>query len=131
LRENRLIAMSTVLVVDDDVGVRRLTGLVLSLDGNDVCTASDGLEALEVLSHEPVDLVILDLEMPRMDGRQTIQEARREGYQGPVLILSAFGADRAAEELLAEDAVEKPFDPDELMSHVHMLLESHGSRRSE
>ena len=126
-----MIAMATVLVVDDDAGIRQLTSLALSLEGNNVCTASDGLEALEVLSHEPVDLVILDLEMPRMDGRQTIQEARREGYTGPVLILCAFEAGRAAEELLAEDAVQKPFDPNELLSHVYKLLESPGTRRSE
>jgi two-component system response regulator MprA len=77
-----MIAMATVLVVDDDAGIRQLIRLALSLEGNNVCTASDGLEALEVLSHEPVDLMVLDLEMPRMDGRQTIREARREGYRG-------------------------------------------------
>jgi CheY-like chemotaxis protein len=115
--------MSTVLVADDDPGVRQLTSLVLSLDGNSVCTASDGLEALEILTHESVDLVILDLQMPRMDGREAIQEARRVGYLGPVLILSAFGAKAAAEELYADDAVEKPFDPDDLLSHVHRLLQ--------
>lgn len=115
-------AMSTVLVVDDDAGIRHLASLVLGLDGNTVCTAGDGMEALELLCHERVDLIIMDLKMPNMDGRETIREARREGYEGPVIVLSAFGAVAAADELLADDAVAKPFDPDELLSHVHKVL---------
>ena len=120
--------MSTVLIVDDDAGIRQLASLILSLEGNNVCTASDGLEALEVLSHEPVDLLVLDLQMPRMDGRMTLQEARRIGYKGPVLILAASGAGEAAEDLSADGALEKPFDPDQLLLHAHRLLDSPRTR---
>ena len=114
--------MSNVLVVDDDVGIRMVVTLTLRLEGADVCEASDGLEALEILSQEQVDLVILDLEMPRMDGRRTFWEARREGYEGPVMILSGYGAKVAAKALNADDALDKPFDPEELVSHVRRLL---------
>ena len=114
--------MSNVLVVDDDVGIRMVVTLTLRLEGAEVCEASDGLEALEILSQEQVDLVILDLEMPRMDGRRTFWEARREGYEGPVMILSGYGAKVAAKALNADDALDKPFDPEELVSHVRRLL---------
>ena len=116
------VGMSNVLVVDDDVGIRKVVTLTLRLEGAEVCEASDGLEALEILSQEQVDLVILDLEMPRMDGRETFLEARREGYEGPVMILSGYGARVAAEALSADDALDKPFDPEELVSHVRRLL---------
>ena len=95
---------------------------MLRLEGAQVCQASDGLEALEILSQEQVDLVILDLEMPGMDGHTTFLEARREGYEGPVMILSGNGAGAAAKALSADDALEKPFDPEELVSHVDRLL---------
>ena len=88
--------MATVLVVDDDAGVRAVADLVLTLTGNEVCDAANGLEALAVLSKRPVDLLVLDLEMPEMDGWTTFQEARREGYEGPILILSAHDAAKAA-----------------------------------
>ena len=114
--------MATVLIVDDDAGVRAVAELAISLTGNDVRNASDGLEALEVLAHTPVDLMVLDLEMPRMDGWTTYQEARREGYDGPVLILSAHGAARAAHELGADGFVAKPFDPDNLEAEAIKLL---------
>jgi CheY-like chemotaxis protein len=122
--------MSTVLVVDDDPGIRTLARLTLSLDGYSVPTASGGPEALEVLTREHIDLMVLDLRMPGMDGAETLQEARREGYDGPVLILSAFGAKPAAEQLLADDAIDKPFDPGELSGHVHRLLEVNARPRS-
>ena len=115
--------MTTVLVVDDDPGIRSLARLTLSLDGYSVPTASGGHEAIEILTQQQVDLIVLDLRMPDMDGQETLQEARREGYNGPVLILSAFGAKPAAEQLLADDAVDKPFDPNELTAHVRRLLE--------
>ena len=114
--------MPTVLIVDDDVGVRKLARLVMTMEGKDVCEASDGAEALEVLSHEAIDLMVLDLEMPRLDGKTTFREARRVGFEGPVLILSAFGARTAAREIHADDALDKPFEPDELVSHVNNLL---------
>jgi DNA-binding response OmpR family regulator len=114
--------MATVLVVDDDVGIRLVAGLVVTLTGNEVFDASDGLEALEVLSQEHVDLMILDLQLPRMDGWTTLREARREGYDGPVLILSGNGAAKAARELGADDFVSKPFEPEELEAKALKLL---------
>jgi DNA-binding response OmpR family regulator len=114
--------VTSILIVDDDPGVRHITGLVLSLEGHEVFVAPDGLEALDVLAHESIDLIVLDLEMPRMDGWTALEEARREGYDGRVIVLSAFGAKAAANQLHADDAVSKPFDPLDLASRVDCLV---------
>ncbi|MND05640.1 DNA-binding transcriptional regulator QseB [compost metagenome] len=61
--------------------------------------------------------------MPRMDGRAFFREIRARGNQTPVLILSAYGATAARDELRAEAALRKPFDPDALVEEVRKLLE--------
>ena len=114
--------MASVLVVDDDSGVRQIARVALSLEGYEVALASDGLEALDVLSHESIDVIVLDLDLPGMDGPTALEEARREGYDGRVIILSAFGASAAAKELQADAAVAKPFDPFDLVSRIDALV---------
>jgi CheY-like chemotaxis protein len=114
--------MATVLLVDDDVGVRKITATVLALSGHDVCDAADGMEALAILAERQIDLMVLDLAMPVMDGWETYREARREGYLGPIVILSAYGAHAAGRELGAEGALSKPFDPDDLESLCLSIL---------
>ena len=118
--------MSQVLIVDDDPGLRRIAKTALSLDGNKVLLASDGLEALEILSREPVNLMIVDLVMPLMpgmDGRSTVKEARREGYTGPVLIVSEYEAGTAVNDLRADAMLGKPFEILDFLSCVHDLLD--------
>jgi DNA-binding response OmpR family regulator len=112
----------TVLIVDDDRNLTRLVTTVLGLAGFEVLTAGDGEAALGVLADRNVDLVILDLLMPRMDGRTFYKEFRARGNSTPVLIASAFGARAAQHELGAEGAVEKPFDPDALLDAIDSVL---------
>jgi DNA-binding response OmpR family regulator len=91
-------------------------------EGYEVETAGDGIEALEQLEDADFALVILDLEMPRMDGRTLFRELRARGFDQPVIIVSAFGAAQARRELGADSAVSKPFDPDRLVTEVRELL---------
>ena len=114
--------MSTVLLIYDDWGVRTLVTLALGIEGTTVWSASDGREALKILTHERVDLVILDLETIGLDGTLMFQEARREGFEGPILALSAFGTELAALELAAEVTLSKPLDLDELIVTTRNLL---------
>jgi DNA-binding response OmpR family regulator len=111
-----------VLIVDDDRNLTRLLTTVLQLGGYGVLTAPDGEAALQLLGSESVDLIVLDLLMPRMDGRSFYRELRSRGDATPVLIASAFGARAAQQELGAEGAVEKPFDPEALLDVVTGLL---------
>lgn len=99
-----------------------MVSLSLITDGFNVSTAGDGVEGLERLASEMFDVIVLDLQMPRMDGRTFFKEMRSRGYETPVVILSAYGADVARNELKANGAVSKPFDPDDLSAVVRRLV---------
>ena len=75
-----------ILVLDDDLTLLRVIRLSLSLEGFAVSTASDGIEGLEHIDDAPFDLVVLDLQMPRMDGRTFFRELRQRGHEVPVLM---------------------------------------------
>jgi DNA-binding response OmpR family regulator len=119
--------MAKVLVVDDDPNVLRLLSVILRYEGFGVDTAEDGLRALDLVTQEAPDLIILDLNMPVMDGREFYGAVRRCGYSGPVMINSAYGATAARIELGAEAAMDKPFDPDDLVALVRTMVEPGGS----
>jgi DNA-binding response OmpR family regulator len=113
--------VSKVLVLDDDNALQRLLRLTLTSEGFEVITASNGLEGLEKVDREPPDVILLDLEMPVMDGRTFFRELRKQGNNTPVLILSAYGARDAQRELHADGSLEKPFDADVLMNELKQL----------
>jgi DNA-binding response OmpR family regulator len=113
--------VSKVLVLDDDNALLRLLRLTLTSEGFEVITASNGLEGLEKVDQEPPDVILLDLEMPVMDGRTFFRELRKQGNNTPVLILSAYGAREAQRELHADGSLEKPFDADVLMNELKQL----------
>ena len=110
-----------VLVVDDEQKIRDLIGQYLSVEGYDVDYAKDGIEALTKVSKGDVDLCILDVMMPFMDGITCLKEMRTRGYNAPVIILSAKGEEYdkiTGFEAGSDDYVVKPFSPKELMARV-------------
>lgn len=113
-----------VLIVDDDSVVRRLVALTLLDEGYEVHTASNGAEALDMAADVVPDVIVLDLEMPQVDGRACYRELRARGHQAPVLVLSAYGAHQARRELGAQGAMDKPFDPFELLRRLERLIPS-------
>lgn len=117
-------ASGRVLVVDDDPSILRMLRIVFMGDGYDVTTATNGVEALDAVQKDAPGVIVLDLEMPLMDGREFFRELRSRGHEMPVLILSAYGAERARGELKAEAFVSKPFEPDYLVQEVQKLLET-------
>ena len=122
---NRLAAL--VLVVDDYTDLRQLTATVLTLNGYDVIEAVDGQDAIASLRQHAPDLVVLDLNMPVMDGWQFLAEQQRlpGGHLPTIPVLLLTGTDGAAEEaskLKAVGLVKKPFDPDELVRAVQKAL---------
>jgi DNA-binding response OmpR family regulator len=116
-------ATYSVLIIDDDRNLTLFLTTVLALDGHDVVTATDGFAALDLLKTREVDVIVLDLRMPHMDGRTFFRELRATGNATPVLIASAFGALDAQKELGAEGAVEKPFSPDALARAIQKVLQ--------
>jgi CheY-like chemotaxis protein len=116
-----------VLVVDDDTELRHLAASVLSSNGYRVVEARHGREALGRLVSETPDLVVLDLEMPVMDGWEFCAEQQRlpGGHLAtiPVLLLTgADGADGHAATLRAAGLLKKPFDPDRLLGAIRTAL---------
>jgi two-component system, OmpR family, response regulator MprA len=113
-----------VLIVDDEPRILSMMRRVLEADGYDVVMAGDGHSALDILRSEPIDLVILDVMMPGMDGFEVCRLARRESVV-PILLLTARDASTDKVTGLdcgADDYVVKPFETDELMARVRALL---------
>lgn len=112
------------LVVDDEKEIRDLIGIYLSNDGYSVIKAANGLEALNVLKNENVDLIILDIMMPIMDGLEACMKIR-EDKNMPIIMLSAKSEDMDKIMGLttgADDYVSKPFNPLELLARVKSQL---------
>jgi OmpR family response regulator RpaB len=113
-----------ILVVDDEVSIRRILETRLSTIGYSVVTASDGEEALLIYKKELPDLIILDIMMPKLDGYGVCQEIRKES-EVPIIMLTALGdvADRITGlELGADDYVVKPFSPKELEARIKAIF---------
>jgi DNA-binding response OmpR family regulator len=109
-----------VLIVDDDPNIRRLARFILVDAGFDVLLAEDGLKALEILEQERPEVIVLDLQMPVMDGRDFFHSLK-PGERPHILILSGDHADRARRELGADASLEKPFIPEDLVEKVAEL----------
>jgi len=116
--------VKTILVVDDQGGVRQLLREYLTEQGFRVLTATDGQDALHVARHEPPDLILLDIMMPRLDGYQFLREYRRE-HRTPVIIITAREEETDAVlglDLGADDYVVKPFRMRELVARIQAVL---------
>ena len=114
----------TVLVVDDESATRKFVGTNLKARGFTVYTARDGVEALRIFNTRPIELVILDLDIPPPDGFDVCAQIRAES-DVPIVILSASGRESTkvrALELGADDYVTKPFGVPELMARVGAAL---------
>jgi two-component system KDP operon response regulator KdpE len=113
-----------VLVVDDEPQILRVIRASLPLRGYEVITASSGEEALDQISKQVPDLIILDLVMPEMSGLDVCRRVR-EFSAVPIIVLSAKGSESdkvAALDLGADDYVTKPFGMDELLARVRAVL---------
>lgn len=117
--------MPTVLIVDDDPRLLKMLQRTLTYENLKVITATNGLEALAVVSAQTPDLIILDWMMPKMDGLAFMQKLRDGEDQTMILMLTARDAIENRVEGLesgADDYLVKPFAPAELVARVHAML---------
>jgi len=113
-----------ILVVDDDTDFREGLRAALEMKGYQVEEAGNGKEALEQIEKKPPLLVLLDLQMPVMNGRELLQKLRAapDTKDVPVVIISGFGFEWEAELMGAQGYVGKPFEPEELERTIAGLL---------
>jgi two-component system KDP operon response regulator KdpE len=117
-----------ILVVDDDPAILRLLSTNLKARGYEICTATDGEESLEAVQKDFVDLIILDLMMPKVDGVEVCRRIR-EWSDIPIIILSARGDENdkvKCLELGADDYLTKPFGIAELMARIKTAFRHRG-----
>ncbi|MDF2959557.1 MAG: heme response regulator HssR [Paenibacillus sp.] len=117
--------MASLLVVDDDNHIRELMSAVLRHEGFEVLEAGHGIEALAVMEASKVDLVILDVMMPEMDGWDLCAKLRNRYPELPLLMVTAKGETQQKVKgfgLGADDYLVKPFDPIELVVRAKALL---------
>ncbi|MEO7910790.1 MAG: response regulator [Roseiflexaceae bacterium] len=119
--------MAFILVVDDQPQLLDSIQMTLELVGYRVRTAGTGIEALTILQAQPIDLILTDIEMPKLDGYQLCQRVRAERQWSaiPLLFLSAHGDEedmRYAKSLGADGYLLKPIEPEDLLAAVHDSL---------
>lgn len=116
--------MAEILVCDDDKGIVEAIEIYLTQEGHHILKAYDGEQAIRVLQNHPVDLLIIDVMMPKLDGIRATLKIREKNAL-PIIILSAKSED--ADKILglnvgADDYVTKPFNPLELVARVKSQL---------
>jgi chemosensory pili system protein ChpA (sensor histidine kinase/response regulator) len=117
----------TALVVDDSITMRRVTQRLLERRGVKVYTARDGLDAITVLQEHPVDIILLDIEMPRMDGYQLASHVRNDAklkHLPIIMITSRSGEKHRAKaiELGVNDYLSKPYQESQLIAAIEALV---------
>jgi DNA-binding response OmpR family regulator len=114
-----------ILLVDDEESILSTLKMFLELSGFQVVTASNGLEALAKVSERRPDLIVLDVLMPQLDGRETLRRLRQRGDGTPVILLTQVTG--TAQRIMAieegaDDYLNKPFDPQELAARIKAVL---------
>ncbi len=121
---------TTIALVDDDRNILTSVSMTLEAEGFTVRTYTDGAEALRALQQQPVDLAVLDIKMPRMDGMELLEKLRRSSDL-PVIFLTS--KDDEVDELMglrmgADDYIKKPFSQRLLIERIRTLLRREASR---
>ena len=114
----------TILLVDDDPALLEVTSIVLASEGYKVLTAEDGTGALRVVGQERLDLVVLDVMLPKTSGFEVLKKIRQQ-TDVPVVMLTAksHSVDKVVGlELGADDYITKPFDTKELLARIRAIL---------
>jgi len=118
--------MDTILIVDDEKNYPLILSAVLQEEGFETLTANSGQEALEVLAHSDVDLVLTDMKMPKMDGIELLQNIKTKDAELPVIMMTAYGTVEKAVEAMQKGAysyILKPFDNEQLILYARKAVE--------
>jgi CheY-like chemotaxis protein len=119
---DQLRLVARILLIDDDPALARLCRFLLSLEGHDVAYAAHGQQAIALLDEQGFDLIVLDLEMPVMDGRTFFRLIQARPSRPPVMLLTIYESKRTQRELGTKGALDKPFTPEAFLAEISFLL---------
>lgn len=122
-----------ILIIDDDEKNRKLLKMRLLSENFDVFEAEDGLKGLEMAESENVDLILLDIKMPKMSGLDLLSELRNRDIQVPIVMMTAYGSESVAVEAFKQGATDyfiKPFDTQMAAKRILEIIETHSLKRS-
>ncbi len=120
--------MANVLIVDDSSTMRKIISRSLRQAGlavDDIFEAADGIEGLNALSANKVDLILSDINMPNMDGLEFIKAVRANGNKVPIVMITTEGGEDILKEAIssgASDSIKKPFTPEQLNEKLGGML---------
>lgn len=117
--------MPHVILVEDDLLVRTLIARRIAAAGWSVTTLKDGRELEQAVAAAPIDLVVMDLGLPYVDGLSLVEGLRARGLRTPVLVISAYELPHLRDTVTssgANDLLQKPFDQEELIARMQRLL---------
>lgn len=126
--------MNKILIVDDELNMRLVLAAMLKREGYEVASASDGLEALQILRSGRVSAVVTDLKMPRVDGMELLNRINQDYPEVPVIMITAHGTVATAVEALkkgALDYITKPFEMEELKNVVSKAVKTRTLKENE
>jgi len=121
------VAKPRVLIVDDDPDILDVLEITLSEENYEIKKASEGLEAMQIIKSMPLDLVLLDYNMPKMNGRQVCMEVKKDILLRHLPIIMVTGKGEVSDKVGgidagADDYIVKPFEPQELLARIRMIL---------
>ena len=130
LARDSLKTVPVVMVVDDSLTVRKITGRLLTREGYQVLAAKDGVDALQQLQDVRPDVMLVDIEMPRMDGFELTRNVRAapDTKDIPIIMITSRTADKhrkVAFDLGVNVFLGKPYQEEELLAHIHKFIELH------
>jgi diguanylate cyclase (GGDEF)-like protein len=116
-----------ILIADDDSDIRDVLKLTLGEENYEVLEAKDGEEALKIISAKPLDLVLLDYRMPKMDGREVCRQVKKDLLLRHLPVIMVTGSGDTSDKVGgidagADDYIVKPFEPKELLARIRMVL---------
>lgn len=118
--------MESILIVDDDINLCKVLSEELSEVGYDVNYVNNGFEALDFLGKKEVDLMLLDLKMPGIDGFEVLKQMEHRNLRAKVIVLTAYADVKSAidsAKMGANDFLSKPYDFDELLITIRKVLQ--------
>ncbi len=126
-KRGRIESKSTILVVDDSVTVRKVTSRFLERQGFNVVVAKDGIDAIDILQDTTPDMILLDIEMPRMDGFEVATQVRHNKHLKhiPIIMITSRTGEKHRErafEIGVNDYMGKPFQEQELLNKIQRIL---------